>query len=976
MNLSGKIQSLLAEVSLVAIERLDNWLPTIGGENWWKFYVYDQLSIPQQRVLQENSGNLKELDIASVLKVLSKNWLELSNHKNLTSLRPDTYKYAKEAIDIRNTLAHLSVGQDIEASDALRYVDTIKRLAAFLSSDTQILNRIEKTYKFILQSLVSIDADEEIEVEEIKLQPTNDGLEKNISLISSEPIKDAEKVLKDIYVGIDFGTSTTVVSLAQLDPMDGVLTLSPLSLEQPTEYGDFIEHHLVNSVLTKHKGKVLFGTEAARLKVRYLEGVSTFSSFKMMLGLNFPNRYPNSKIKLNNSEEYIKTPQLAATEFFKYLKNSVEKSLKDIRHGEIKYAISVPASFEANQRRDLLTCLNAAGFPIESSSLIDEPNAAFLSYLHESWQNNNEFVKNAKKTSIKTVLVFDFGAGTCDISILRLKIEGKSITSRNLAISRFMALGGDDIDRTIAKKYLLKDIKFSDSNLQLSQEEINHNVIPWLRTVAEDLKIACTNELLESNQHDILSASQLDYTATVNSPEKIIIRECEISINKPKLSMVDFVDVIKSFSGDSDFEVFDNDGDSLVGEPKSIIAPIRNALSKAGLSTEDINAILFIGGSAKNPLIRNIVTKLFPSNTEILVPKDLQTHVSKGATLHCVGFYALGQNFVHPITSEPIYLITKGANLKLIMPAGSPVPSEIPFEESFEVVLEKQSEIHLPICVSNENKLLGILKIVSPDSAGFIKGEKITLSCSITNDKLFIATACIKGKSYKVILTNPLTNGELSETDLAILEAKQRFQEHVLENDGRPTVSALLIYAEALKSAGAYLEAADQYMQIELLNSSNHSTNICFCLSQGGRAEEANKWAKIAYERKRNEVTCYNYAIQHEKDDPRYLELLQESNQYDNSFPPTLRLLGDFYIMKQKSVGFDYLNKAADELALLIKSHNATRSDCESLEKIAEKLGLDDLIELARGRKSLLQKKNSLFNEDSLTMPSRTNLIS
>jgi molecular chaperone DnaK len=983
--LTDNVQKLLGELAKLVAERLAVWLPAVGGDTWWKFYVFLQLSLPQQKLLSEIEGSIADLDAAAVFRVLSRNWKELSNHQ-MTGLRATGFKYAKEALDIRNELAHMRVGGSIETQDALRHLDTMRRLAESLKAPENLIGSIEAVYREVLLGAVSKSNEGETQSHgqgqpEINFDSSNSQSPEQKeqspsacpntpvnSLVSLPPDSVAKCLETSVYIGIDFGTSTTVVSAVQLNQTTGLTDLRPLAIAQPTQYGDSVEHYLVNSVLTQHKGKLLFGTEAARLKVKHIEGEDVFSSFKMMLGLNLPNRYPNSKVKSSLTGEIIHTPQAAATEFFSLLRAATEAAVKSqLNTFAIKYAISVPASFEANQRQDLLACLNSAGFPIESSSLIDEPNAAFLSYLHDSWQSSSDFCARAEKSGPKRVLVFDFGAGTCDISVLQLTIKGQLVSSRNLSISRFMALGGDDIDRVIAKKYLLSKVVYTDATFSPTQKELDERIIPWLKPAAEELKITCTDELNQRQEDRFEAARGIDFEAVGEEHDLLRLGAVEARLPHPSLLMSDYVDILKAFATSTEFDERDADGEAIVGEPKSIIAPINNAIGKAGLDIDDIDAVLFIGGSAKNPLVRRAVMDVFASKTEALIPSNLQAHVSKGAALHCLGHYALGVDFVQPITSEPIFLITRGASLKIIMPAGSPVPSPAPFTEIVRVGRSGQRRIELPICVSNENKLLGMLSIESPDSKGFSNDESITLSCSLTHDKLFEAVATIRGITRRATLTNPLSNRELSEVEQLALEAKQTFQEDLLTNKGVPTAAMLLTYAEALKKAECYLEAADHYVQLESLNGSNHATNICFCLAMAGNQRESRKWAKVAYDRKRTEITCYNYALKFSADDnAMYEKLLREALSHNPHYAPALRLLGDLRIGAGFSDGAEYLEKAADALASSIRGRIASARDCEQLEQLAERLGRDDLFELAQGRKSLLMGSRRLFNEENL----------
>lgn len=101
----------------------------------------------------------------------------------------------------------------------------------------------------------------------------------------------------------------------------------------------------------------------------------------------------------------------------------------------INYAVSIPASFEANQRKDLMEALETNGMTLTKQSLIDEPNAAFISYVHESQTSEKPLVINSNYNP--KVLVFDFGGGTCDISILEI---GKSVSGLYSKILPFRSL--------------------------------------------------------------------------------------------------------------------------------------------------------------------------------------------------------------------------------------------------------------------------------------------------------------------------------------------------------------------------------------------------------------------------------------------------------------------------------------------------------------------------------------------------------
>ena len=100
----------------------------------------------------------------------------------------------------------------------------------------------------------------------------------------------------------------------------------------------------------------------------------------------------------------------ATREFFRVLFRGIRKSLD--REGlstNVKLAITVPASFGSNQRSDLMNCFSELG--ITDYYLIDEPNAAFLSFLHSvnDEQENAGFLNNLKREN-KNIIVYDIGA--------------------------------------------------------------------------------------------------------------------------------------------------------------------------------------------------------------------------------------------------------------------------------------------------------------------------------------------------------------------------------------------------------------------------------------------------------------------------------------------------------------------------------------------------------------------------------------
>jgi molecular chaperone DnaK (HSP70) len=122
-----------------------------------------------------------------------------------------------------------------------------------------------------------------------------------------------------------------------------------------------------------------------------------------------------------------------------------------------RVVITVPASFSALAREDTLEAAHAAGF--EAVQLLDEPVAALLDCLNH--QDAGAFLSN----EFQNVLVFDYGGGTCDLALMRAKLDADSALGmqiETLAISPYTRRGGDDVDRAIVEQVLLTNAELED----------------------------------------------------------------------------------------------------------------------------------------------------------------------------------------------------------------------------------------------------------------------------------------------------------------------------------------------------------------------------------------------------------------------------------------------------------------------------------------------------------------------------------
>ena len=770
------------------------------------------------------------------------------------------------------------------------------------------------------------------------------------------------KALADrTFIGIDFGTATSVVSIiAEQKP--NLWQVQTLGLEQPGEDGGVITHYLVNSVLARSKqgNRLLFGKDAYRMRSTLKEGMTVFSSFKMKLGIDFV--YRNTLLRGDDQLPAIENAKAATTTFFGFLVRAIHQQIEKLGLPEkVCFALTVPASFEANQRRDILECMKAAtGMEMSDNCLIDEPNAAFMSFLNNIVRNSSP-AKNQLLGKISqkatNILVYDFGAGTCDVSILEISLlENRQFSSRNRAISKFTELGGDDIDRAIARKILWPQMEPANEQECPLFMQVDEAIIPRLQPTAENLKISAIKWLHERKVDTLKKLRATKREPFVDHPiEKFTVKsgpeeKISLELGKPTMSLQQLADVLEDFVGDPDLascHVFD---------------PVEDALGKAGMEADHLDFVLFIGGSSENQFVQKSIMHNLPDTVQSLLPEDLRKHVSIGASLHSLGYHALGHELVCPITSEPICVITKGGVLKTLIPASTKVPTQEKIREILYPQDDGQKIVELPICVGNQNKLLGLLKITASRKAGFGKNDQIEVVASINHEKLLDIEVYCAGKKQAFALLNPLSNQELSKSQADMLETKQQYNLEVYKNK-RPTKTTVLRYAKLAENARDYQTAVDMYKTHERLDDcADHATRICWLYAQIDNSRQSHLWAKKAYKRDRNHVTAHNLSINEPEPDKKK-RLLQQAIEMNADDYQSQLSLGALLDKQGDAKGKAMIQQVMEKLLPRLENDLIESSDCRTLMMAAKFMGRDDIAKQAETRLKNLNYTQSLEEE-------------
>ncbi|MBE6073239.1 MAG: molecular chaperone DnaK [Selenomonas ruminantium] len=323
-------------------------------------------------------------------------------------------------------------------------------------------------------------------------------------------------------IGIDLGTTNSVVSV-----MEGG---EPTVITNPE--GSRITPSVVG--FTKD-GQRLVGQLAKRQAVSNPD--RTIASIKRHMG--------ESDYKVTIDDKSY-TPQEISAMVLQKLKADAEAYLGETVSQAV---ITVPAYFNDSQRQATKDAGKIAG--LEVLRIINEPTAAALAY-------------GLDKDDDETVLVFDLGGGTFDVSILELS----SGTFEVLATNGDTHLGGDDFDQAVMD-WMVEEFK-KENNIDLSQDKM---AAQRLKEAAEKAKI----ELSSMTQTNI----NLPFiTADATGPKHL-----DLTLSRAK---------------------FDELTSSLV---ERTMEPTRKAMADADLSGSDINKIILVGGSSRIPAVQEAIRK-------------------------------------------------------------------------------------------------------------------------------------------------------------------------------------------------------------------------------------------------------------------------------------------------------------------------------------------------------------------------------
>ncbi|MDH0623605.1 molecular chaperone DnaK [Pseudomonas chengduensis] len=353
-------------------------------------------------------------------------------------------------------------------------------------------------------------------------------------------------------IGIDLGTTNSCVSILEngnvkvIENAEGARTTPSI-------------------IAYANDGEILVGQSAKRQAVTNPH--NTLYAVKRLIGRRFDEEVvqkdiqmvPYKIVKADNGDAWVEVngqkmapPQISA-EILKKMKKTAEDYL-----GEpvTEAVITVPAYFNDSQRQATKDAGRIAGLDVKR--IINEPTAAALAYGMDKAKGDH------------TVIVYDLGGGTFDVSVIEIaEVDGEH-QFEVLATNGDTFLGGEDFDIRLID-YLVDEFK-KETGMNLKGDPL---AMQRLKEAAEKAKI----ELSSSQQTDV----NLPYiTADATGPKHL-----NVKISRSKL-------------------------ESLVEDlVQRTIEPCRIALKDAGIDVGKINDVILVGGQTRMPLVQKLVTEFF-----------------------------------------------------------------------------------------------------------------------------------------------------------------------------------------------------------------------------------------------------------------------------------------------------------------------------------------------------------------------------
>ena len=492
-------------------------------------------------------------------------------------------------------------------------------------------------------------------------------------------------------VGIDLGTTNSVVSI--------------LEAGEPTVIANAEGARTTPSIVAFSKsGERLVGAPAKRQGV--LNPDRTYASIKRHMGTDYRTEIDGVSY----------TPEQISAMVLQKLKSDAEAYLGE---SVTKAVITVPAYFNDAQRTATKNAGEIAG--LEVLRIINEPTAAALAYGMD------------KKTN-ETILVYDLGGGTFDVSILEVGdgvFEVKSTSGDT-------NLGGDDFDQAVLD-YLADEFQ-KDSGINLRKDK---QAMQRLREASEKAKIELSSSLTTNVNLPFI-------TADAEGPKHL-----DVNLSRAK---------------------FDDLTSALVVKTK---VAVNQALKDAKLNASDIDEIILVGGSTRIPAVQELVKSLTGKEPNRSVNPDEVVAIGAAVQGGILGG-EVKDVVLLDVTPLSLGIETMGGVMTKLIERNTTIPTRK--EETFSTASDGQTTVHVKVCqgereIASHNKQLGDFELLGlPPAPRGVPKIKVTFDIDANGILSVSAKDEGTGKEQKITVTGS-SNLDKSDVERMVKEAAMYAEE-------------------------------------------------------------------------------------------------------------------------------------------------------------------------------------------------------
>lgn len=554
-------------------------------------------------------------------------------------------------------------------------------------------------------------------------------------------------------LGIDLGTTNSSVSEVVWEPGNAPVC-NVLELSQPTQAGEYTSP-LVPSVLVElPNNEIWIGEGAKRLraflqKANLIHEKNLFYETKNDMGLR--KTYFRAPERLNHAYKI-------AGFILSFLNAGAEKT-SNSSYNQI--SVTVPASFQLNQRKDTLLSCRYAGLDLQDDDLLDEPTAALIDYIVTG---GNENVVRAGETT--QCVVFDFGGGTCDVSVVEITgdLNSRKIMMSELSVSRYHRLGGGDIDTAIVHDVLIPDLMQENnlSPLDLTWAQKKRGIEPQLLGKAEALKLSLCKEIDRLIKFDRYGETNKSALIAKQPGISCSLGKRQFKLSNPSLSADQFEALLTPFLDRDSLYVRETE----FRLTQSIFSPLLDALNRAGKDPYEIDFCLMVGGSSLIPQVKMAMESFFEKCVVgcFSDPLDMQTSVSRGAAWNSLFKHLAGEPLIQPVLHEGIDLLTTEKMHLTLVPSQTqlPYPADGTFAKVKLLVPSGKlfvDELRLEVIGQDDGQTIFNEVWALPKSAS--TGAEITMEYQLTAGKQFRCRAYLTDNPedvFDLVTENPLIN--------------------------------------------------------------------------------------------------------------------------------------------------------------------------------------------------------------------------